>query len=48
MVLLVHKQLVEGLKVAYATIVLRTTHLAMPRCKDGWKSRSFFFRHKSE
>lgn len=47
MALIAHKQLAEGLKVAYATTVVRTRHLATPRHKDSWKARSFCFRHKS-
>lgn len=47
MVLLSNKELVEGLRVALVTTVVRTRHLDILSWKDDWRERSFFFRHNS-
>lgn len=47
MALLSNKELAAGLKVVRATTVGRARPLAIPRRKDDWRARSFFFRHKS-
>ena len=47
MALLSNKELAAGLKVVHATTVGRARPLAIPRRRDDWRAKSFFFRHKS-